>query len=247
VSYLSRRRRGDPLIVVGIAVSLLLHGGMAAAILVDRNKQVAPITVPREFVVARMVRLGQKRPKSWLPVIPARTSQAPRKAVGLTDNEHAAPARKRSPEERPADAVEAKALRRADTLAKVFAEAQKETDQEGDPSGSPGGTATEATPGDEYATACLEEVRKYWTVPPEALLSESVLAGLTAEVRLIIDQKGKVHQVTVKRASRNRHFDAGLNDALGRLTKLPAPPKDLTKGHALVGILLLFEGKDLRR
>ena len=138
-------------------------------------------------------------------------------------------------------------MRRANNLANFFAQAQKQQDQEGDPSGSPAGTATEATPGDEYATACAEVVQRYWTVPPEVLLSEAVLARLTAQVRLIIDQQGKVYQATIKVPSSNRYFDASLKDALARLTKLPAPPKALVRNYPRVGIILLFEGKDLKR
>jgi outer membrane biosynthesis protein TonB len=246
-SYLGRRRRLDPLLLVGIAVSLLLHGGMAAGILVERREAVRPREAPRDFVVAKAVRLGQKRPKNWLPSIPPRiVAQAPKKRVGVTDNEHAAPTKKR--EDAPLTRVEeGKALRRAGDLAKVFAEAQKQEDGEGDPRGSPTGTATEATPGDEYATACAEEIQKVWTVPPEALLPEAVLARLAAQVRVVVDGTGKVFGATLKESSRNRYFDASLTDALGRLKRLPAPPRSLMKDYPRVGIILLFEGKDVKR
>ena len=246
-TYLGRRRRVDPLLFVGIAVSLLLHGGMAAAILVERSAAVRPLEAPRDFVVAKAVRLGKKRPKGWLPSIPPRVvAQAPKRRVGLTDNENAAPAKKR--EDTPLTrAEEGKALRRASDLAKVFAEAQKQEDVEGDPRGSPTGTATEATPGDEYATACAEEIQKVWTVPPEALLPEAVLARLASQVRVVVDGTGKVYGATVREPARNRYFDASLQDALKQLKRLPPPPKSLMKDYPRVGIILLFEGKDLKR
>jgi TonB family protein len=246
VSYLARRQGMDPLLILGIAISVLLHGALGVWILVERTGG-APkaVEVPREFVVARMVRLGHKRPPGWLPKIPPR-AQAPKKHVGLTTNENAAAAKKKDDEKIPG-AEEGKAMVRANSLAKVFAEAQQELDVEGDPRGSPTGTATEATPGDEYATACAEEVRKYWTVPPDIQLPDSTLGRLTAEVRIVIDPSGKVYDATVKTQSRNRYFDASLKDALGRLKKLPRPPKSLVRDYPKVGIVLVFEGKDLKR
>jgi colicin import membrane protein/protein TonB len=237
----------DPLLFVGIAVSVALHGGMAAAILVEKGHDVTRVEVPREFVVAKMVRLGQKRPKDWLPSIPPRlTAQAPKKRVGLTDNEHAAPAKKK--DDQPLTRVEeGKAIRRANDLAKVFAEAQKQEDQEGDPRGSPTGTATEATPGDEYATACDEAVKKVWTVPPDMLLPDATLARLSAQVYVVIDATGKVYSGAIKERSKNRYFDASLDDALKQLRRLPAPPASLMGGSPKIKILLVFEGKDLKR
>lgn len=246
MSYLARRNRLDPLLLVGIGVSVLLHGGMAVAILYERTAAARPVKeAPRDFVVARMVRLGRKRPPNWLPVIPARPAAGPRAGIRLSHDAQAAAAKKA--EERRERVEEAKAYRRADTLAKVFAAAQKELDQEGDPRGSPTGTATEATPGDEYATACAEAVQKVWTVPPAILLPEATLGRLQAQVRVIIDGRGKVYDAKVKEPSKNRYFDASLKDALGRLKSLPAPPKGLMKGYPRVGIILLFEGKDLKR
>jgi TonB family protein len=247
VSYLGRRQRLDPLLFVGIAVSVVLHGGMAVAIVFDRSGADKPPTEPpRDFVVAKMVRLGRKRPPNWLPVIPALPAAGPRAGIRLSHDAQAAAAKKKA-EERRARVEEAKVFRRADTLAKVFAEAQKELDQEGDPRGSPTGTATEASPGDEYATACAEAIQAVWTVPPAILLPDATLARLTAQVRVIIDGRGKVYDAKVKEPSRNRYFDASLKDALGRLKNLPAPPKGLMKDYPRVGIILLFEGKDLKR
>ncbi|HEY3351675.1 MAG TPA: TonB family protein [Polyangia bacterium] len=247
-TYLGQRRRLDPLLLVGVAISVLLHGGMAAAILFERTKEVKPVEVPREFVVAKMVKLGQKRPKNWLPSIPPRvTAQAPKKRVGLTENEHAAPTKKKDEDKALTRVEEGKAIRRANDLAKVFAEAQKEQDGEGDPKGSPTGTATEATPGDEYATACAEAIQKVWTVPPDILLPDTTLARLSAHIRVIIDGTGKVYGATVKEPSKNRYFDASLQDALKQLKRLPAPPKSLVKDYPKVGIILVFEGKDVKR
>jgi TonB family protein len=246
VRYSYQRRRADPLLVVGIAVSVVLHGGMAVAIVYERKEPAkAPVEAPRDFVVAKLARLGTKRPPNWLPTIPMRQAAGPKSGVRLSHDANAAAAKKK--EEKVQAELEAKAIRRADNLAKVFAEAQKEADQEGDPRGSPLGTATEATPGDEYATACAEAVQKVWTVPPDILLPDAKLAQLAAQVRVVIDASGKVFDAQVKEPSKNKYFDSSLKDALGRLKKLPSPPKSLIKDYPKVGIILLFEGKELKR
>jgi TonB family protein len=246
VSYLGRRQRLDPLLAVGIVVSVVLHGGMAVAIVYERKSEAKPPTeAPRDFVVAKLARLGTKRPPSWLPVIPIRQAAGPKAGIRLSHDANAAAAKKK--DDRIQAVAEAKAIHRADNLAKVFAEAQKEADQEGDPRGSPLGTASEATPGDEYATACAEAVQKVWTVPPDILLPDAKLARLAAQVRVIIDARGKVYGAEVKEPSKNKYFDSSLKDALGRLKSLPAPPKSLVKDYPKVGIILLFEGKDLKR
>jgi hypothetical protein len=246
VSYPGRRQRLDPLLAVGIAVSVVLHGGMAVAIVYERQAEPKPpAEAPRDFVVAKLARLGTKRPPNWLPVIPLRQVAGPKGGVRLSHDANAAAAKKK--EEKIQAEVEAKAIRRADNLAKVFAEAQKEADQEGDPRGSPLGTASEATPGDEYATACNDAVQKVWTVPPDILLPDAKLQRLTAQVRVIIDGRGKIYDAQLKEPSKNKYFDSSLKDALGRLKSLPAPPKSLIKDYPKVGIILLFEGKDLKR
>ena len=246
MSYPGRRRRVDPLIVVGIAVSVALHGGMAVAIVYEgKTESKPPAEAPRDFVVAKLARLGTKRPPSWLPVIPMRQAAGPKAGVRLSHDANAAAAKKK--EEKIQAEVVAKAIHRADNLAKVFAEAQKEADQEGDPRGSPLGTASEATPGDEYATACAEAVQKVWTVPPDILLPDAKLARLSAQVRIIIDARGKVYDAQLKEPSKNKYFDSSLKDALGRLKSLPPPPKSLMKDYPKVGIILLAEGKDLKR
>ena len=243
---LGRQRRFDPLLGVGIALSLVVHGGLAVAIVYERGGPSAPpAPPPREFVAARLARLGTKRPPGFLPVIPPRQTAGPKRGLRLSQNADAEPSKRK--EEQVKAELEAQAIRRADSLAKVFAEAQKEADQEGDPQGSPLGTALEATPGDEYATACAEAVQKVWTVPPETLLPDEVLSRLSAQVRVVIDQRGKVLQATITQPSQNKYFDASLEDALGRLRALPQPPKTLVGDHPKVGILLMFEGKNVGR
>jgi TonB family protein len=219
---------------------------MAVAIVYERTGPAKPpAEAPRDFVVAKLARLGTKRPPNWLPVIPIRQAAGPKAGIRLSHDANAAAAKKK--DERIQAQAEAKAIRRADNLAKVFAEAQKEMDEEGDPRGSRFGTATEATPGDEYATACVEAVKEVWTVPPDILLPDAKLARLTAQVRIIIDGRGKVYDAQVKEPSKNRYFDSSLKDSLGRLKKLPPPPKSLVKDYPKVGIILLLEGKDLKR
>ena len=84
-------------------------------------------------------------------------------------------------------------------------------------------------------------------MPPDALLPDATLARLSTQVRVVVDATGKVYGATVKEPSKNRYFDASLQDALKQLKRLPAPPKGLMQDYPRVGIILVFEGKDIKR
>ena len=91
----------------GWIVTIGLHVAIIAAILIGHAHRAESIAIPRDFMVAKIVRLGKKRPKNLLPTIPTEPiPQAPDNAVKLTQNESAKPTpktEKKPPDAKPGD------------------------------------------------------------------------------------------------------------------------------------------------
>ena len=78
---------------MSLLVTLALHLGILGAVKIAHSKGDEPLVVPRDFVVARMVKLGKPREKFWLPRItqPPRP-KAPPAVIKLSDDPNAAKA-----------------------------------------------------------------------------------------------------------------------------------------------------------
>src|SRR5262249_21093931 len=149
--------------VGGWIVTIALHVAIIGAILVGHAHRAESIAIPRDFMVAKIVRLGKKRPKNLLPTIPTQpVPTAPDKAVKLTQNETAKTTPKT--EKKPPDAKPG-ALQKALSHARQLERQQKEIDQEGDPGGSPHGNSDTAAAGDLYATAVFKAYNEQWNIP----------------------------------------------------------------------------------
>ncbi|HJZ88071.1 MAG TPA: TonB family protein [Polyangia bacterium] len=224
----------DPLKVGGLVVTLALHGGAVGLILYSHMRPSEPVLMPREFMVAKIVRLGRKRPKNLLPTIPMPPPEptAPKEAVKLTENEAAKPAPKTEkppPETKPGDFKQA--LARARQLEKLQAQA----DQEGDPSGDPSGTSDTASAGDLYATAIFKVYFEQWKVPHLASAQ-----GLSARARVFINAQGNVLRAQVVKPSGNGPYDDSVVEVLNRVKKLPPPPPGLAQRFERSGLSLEF-------
>ena len=68
------KRRARPRNLAGLFITLALHAGLLGAIKIAHSKGDVPLEVPRDFVVAKLVKLGKPREKFWLP----RITQPPR-------------------------------------------------------------------------------------------------------------------------------------------------------------------------
>src|SRR5262245_60576864 len=76
----------DPFRVGGIIVTVAIHAAIVGLVLHGRASGAA--LLPRDFMVAKIVRLGRKRPKNLLPTIPTQPiPTAPKEAIKLTENE----------------------------------------------------------------------------------------------------------------------------------------------------------------
>jgi colicin import membrane protein/protein TonB len=221
----------DPFKVGGLVVTILLHGGIVGLVVHGRTSE--PVLMPREFMVAKIVRLGRKRPKNLLPTLPAPPMPtAPKNAVKLTDNEAAKVAprsEKPPPDAKPGDLQHA--LARARQLERLAAQA----DQEGDPAGDPAGNSDTAAAGDLYATAVYKAYHEQWNTPHLASAQ-----GLSARVRLFVDPHGSVLRADIVKPSGNGPFDDSVTEVLHRVKKLPPPPPGLALRIERSGLSLEF-------
>ncbi len=229
----------------GLLVTLALHVGAAAGVLVARAQAAAPVEAPRDFVVAKLVKLGKPRPKFWLPRIaqPSRP-KAPPAAIKLSSDPNAAAAPPEAP--RPEDPDVSKDVKRALQRARALSQqAAPEEPAEGLATGVEEGTASEASVGDEYATAIAAAIRKHWTVPAE-LVAEGDLAKLEAEVRIKITEDGALSGEALTRPSGNSYFDDSCLQAVKAAATVPPPPARLVQ-RAARGFSIVFAGKDVGR
>ena len=226
----------DPLKVGALVVTALLHGGIATIVMVQHMRADPPVLMPRDFMVAKIVRLGRKRPKNLLPTIPVQPApMAPKAAVKLTDNETAKVTPKTEPpppDSKPGD------LQKALSRARQLSHLQAQADQEGDPAGDPEGNSDTASPGDLYATLVYKLYHEQWNLPHLAAAQ-----GLAAVARVFVDGQGNVLNATIAKASGNGPFDDSVTEVLHKVKKLPPPPPALALRFERSGIALEFGGQ----
>ena len=238
-----RRRRVSRRNLAGLLITLILHGAILGAVNYAHSRTAPPLEIPRDFVVAKMVKLGKPREKFWLPRItepPPPT--APPAVIKVSENPEAPKAPPEAP--RPETPKIAKDLKRAlDRARKLEALAEPEPD-EGQLNGSATGTANEATLGDAYATAIHDAIQRNWTVP-SGLVSDTELRRLTAEVRIRVGADGSITDSRLLHPSGNSYFDDSCMAAITATRKVPPPPPAVRK-LAARGFAMDFDGKDIK-
>lgn len=225
MSY-GRRKKFEPIAVVGLIVTALLHGGVVAGVLLYRRALEAAEKPPPppSYVVAKLVRLGKPRDKKKMPnkVVP-RVATREDEGVDYTADADDAPARKKKRKDR--DAKLADKLRRSLDKAELLAQAQAEIEQEGSPDGVAGGTANSAEDGDAYMTRVADLWNRTWSLP--AIIPREEAKKLYVLVVLQIDGTGKIQfPLQFDRKSGNAHFDNSIIAAWKQIKQIPKPPPD---------------------
>jgi colicin import membrane protein/protein TonB len=242
---LTRRVRLWPVVLVSAAV----HAALILAATLHRPT--ARIDLQQKPIVAKLVRLGEKRPEQWLPrkesaPPPAATSPtaqptptpapAPPTAPSVSI---AAPKSKPSPPAAKSSTPSAKP--RNDVLASALSKMQRDRISSdpvyGDPQGDPMGDSSDASAGDQYLALVVRALRESYVLP--ATLSERDRLHLNATVVLYLDDDGRVMRFAFERPSGNGAFDAALERAI-RAARLPPPPPDLKKKYRNEGLGVLY-------
>src|SRR5512141_451157 len=178
VTALGRRDRLWPAVLVSAA----LHAALAAWGITRRP---APeIDLNQKPIVARLVRLGQKRPEEYLPrkeAAPPPAPPAPAAAPVLPASaKPAAPARP-APDAPPAKPAPSSTGRSGTTLASVLSKVQRDVAQErwGSPDGDPEGDSDTGSEGDRYYALAKRELAANYILPKTISQTESLHLGAT--------------------------------------------------------------------
>jgi colicin import membrane protein/protein TonB len=243
-SALGRPDRLWPAVVASVAAHAVVFG---LAGLARPRPTLDPGQTP---IVAKLVRLGDPRPKELLPrkeaapppaaeapAAPAEAAPAPSPKAVAIPSEKAAPrppaprpAAKPGPAERPGKPGGAR-------LASVLSELKQEL-QAGRPDGSPDGDASEAGEGDQYLGLVVHQLRQGYRLP--STISDKERLFLTGTVVLHVEPDGRVSRFELVKRSGNAAFDDALERAV-RETRLPPPPPALRDLYRRTGLEVVFK------
>jgi colicin import membrane protein/protein TonB len=235
-----------------LLVSVALHAGFVGVAFFVRPPAI--VNLEQKPIVARLVRLGEKRPEQWLPrrdepqpeaapkapdavPVPVPAREPARKAVALPSPKPA-PARPAPP--RPASATGGKG---SDALSRALDKVRKDDklasrERWGDPSGIAAGDAMEGTEGDRYLGLVTQALQASYRLP--ATITEQERRDLGATVVLTVEADGRVSSFRFERRSGNAAFDQALERAV-RDARLPPPPPELRQRYRTVGLGVNFK------
>ncbi len=235
-----------PLLLASVVLHALFIG---TAFLV---RPPAIVNLDQKPIVARLVRLGEKRPEQWLPrqetpppeaapkapqAIPIPGPPAPaQKTVAVPSQK--APPRPATP--RPASTTGGKGT---DALSRALDKVRKDDklasrERWGDPAGVPGAGAMDGSEGDRYLGLVTQVLQSSYRLP--VTLSEQERRALAATVVLTIEPDGRVATFRFERRSGNAAFDQALERAV-RDARLPPPPPELRQRYRTVGLGVNFK------
>ncbi len=229
-----------------VSLSVLAHAMIVTWAVARRPP--APIDLEQKPIVAKLVRLGEKRPEEYLPrkeaPAPEPAPPAP-KTVALPaavaqPAKPAAPAPK-APPRPPEPSASGKAG--GTSLASVLSKVQKQVDERrwGDPSGDPGGDSDTAE-GNPYFALVDRALRANYTAP--VTIPERERLYLEANVILWIEADGRIVRWRQQRPSGNAAFDAAVERTLRVTSRVPPPPEPLRESLRKTGIQLVFRARD---
>lgn len=243
-SALQARDRIWPAVLVSVAAHAAL---LAASLAVPRGPA---IDLSQKPITAKLVRLGEARPKEYLPrkeEPPPPAAQAPQaepapapapapapKAVALPS---ARPAPKAPPPKAAAQPGPAKAgAAGGSRLSSVLSQMRQEL-QTGSPDGDPLGDSAVGE-GDPYQAKVSVLLKQNYRLP--STISDQERMRLTATVLLFIEPDGRLARLEWVEHSSNALFDEALERAV-RQTRLPPPPADRREAYRKAGLAVLFK------
>jgi colicin import membrane protein len=245
-SALSRRDRIWPTALFSGA----LHAALVALAILRGSGP--DIDLEQKPIVAKLVRLGEERPKQLLPrkeqpppppaaaepaPVPVPTAPAPVAPAPAVAT--AKPTAQKAPPKQAAPTKQSQppaSSRR--TLSNVLDRVRSETAEEqyGSPDGDPMGDSSDGE-GDRYAALVTAAIKSNYALP--TTISERDRLHLSAVVVLTIQPDGRIASFTFERRSGNAAYDAALERAL-RQTRLPPPPPDRREELRSTGLGIRF-------
>ncbi len=239
-SALVRRDRLWPAVVASVAVHTVL--GVLA---IQRRGPV--FDSAQQPIVARLVRLGEARPKEYLPrkePEPPPADTGPETAP-VTSPEPAAPEPGPGPSARPVPTTRATpgpstartgGTRGERRLSNLISGMKQEL-AAGSPDGDPLGDSGEAV-GDQYLARVVRALRRNYRVP--STIGEKERLYLRGTIVLFIEPDGRVLRHEFVKRSGNPVFDEALERAVLD-TRLPPPPEDAREAYRRRGLQVDFK------
>jgi colicin import membrane protein/protein TonB len=242
-SALSRRERLWPAVSASVVAHVVLIAWAVA------HRPPPPIDLEQKAIVAKLVRLGEKRPEQYLPrkdaasppaaapapvaVVPA-AGAPPRPA---TPAPHAKPAPAPAPAPAPPAAKPGSA-----SLSSILSKVQRQADEErwGDPTGTAAGDSDTAE-GDQYLALVDRALRANYVVP--LTIPDRERLYLEANIILWVEPDGRIVRWRQERPSGNPTFDAAVERTLKVTPRVPAPPRNLSDSYRKIGIQLVFRAR----
>jgi colicin import membrane protein len=203
-----------------VLASVVFHALVVAWALARRPPP--PIDLAQKPIIAKLVRLGEKRPEEWMPrkdAPPPPPPPAPAPVAAPAPGRPAVPTPKAPAKPAPPSAPAA-------SLASILSKVQRQADQQrwGDPSGDESGDSDSGSEGDRYLALVRNALQGAYVVP--ATISERERMYLKATVVLFVESNGKVLDYRFETRSGNPAYDAALERAI-RAVRLPPPPPDM--------------------
>jgi colicin import membrane protein/protein TonB len=218
-----------------VALSAVAHALLVSWALARRPPP--PIDLEQRPIVARLVRLGERRPEELLPrkeEAPAPAPPAPAAAPAARPASPPRPAAPTKPAPTPTTGKPGTAL------ASVLSRVQRDADREryGAPDGDPVGDSDSGSEGDRYVALVDRAIKANYRVP--LTIPERERLYLETSVALWIEPDGRIARWRQERSSGNATFDAAVERTIRAAPRLPPPPDPLRR----TGILLVFRARD---
>ncbi len=242
-SALQARDRIWPAVLLSVAAHAAL---LVASLAAPRS---APIDLSQKPITAKLVRLGEARPKEYLPrkeEPPPPAAQAPEAAPAPAPSPApapkvvAVPAAKADPKPAPRAAAQPGPARAGaaggSRLSSVLSQLRQEL-QTGSPDGDPLGDSAVGE-GDPYQAKVSVLLKQNYRLP--STISDQERMRLTATVLLFIEPDGRLARLEWVDHSTNPLFDEALERAV-RQTRLPPPPADRREAYRKSGLAVLFK------
>ncbi len=241
-SALSRHERLWPAVLLSAGAHLALAGWAVV------RQQPPMIDLEQKPIVAKLVRLGEKRPEQWLPrkeeapPAPAPAPAAPAAPV-LAPPKPAAPSVRGKAPPRTAAAPSPAPGSSGQSLSSILSKVRREAVAEkqwGDPNGDAAGDSDVAE-GDQFLAQVQRALHANYVAP--ATISERERLYLEAHVTIWVEPDGRIARWRQDRASGNPSFDAAVERALRLTSRVPPPPDAMRDALRRNGISLVFQAR----
>ena len=225
-----------------VGSSAVVHLGLVAAGLLLRPPPL--IDLEQKPIVAKLVRLGEKRPEHLLP-----RKEEPPPAAGEPEAPPApappGPQAPRAPAPQPSTPApkpttaptRGKPGAMASALDRLRREPHRGASTSGDPSGDPMGDVSEGEAGDKYLALVQRALHDTYRIP--STISEKDRLHLKATVILYLQPDGGISRWSFESRSGSGAFDDALDRAI-RQARLPPPPAELRERYRSVGLGVRF-------